>query len=59
MKDTYTLIRVCVLKKVTDLSINKLSINTRPQAKCPPTCEMSVCGEYVYNMYVKNMPSNG
>ena len=24
----------------------------RPQAKCPPTCEMSVCGEYV-NMYVK------
>ena len=28
--------------------------NKRPQAKCPPTCEMSVCGEYVYNMYVKN-----
>ena len=26
----------------------------RPQAKCPPTCEMSVFGEYVYNMYVKN-----
>ena len=25
----------------------------RPQAKCSPTCEMSVCGEYVYNMYVK------
>ena len=24
--------------------------NKRPQAKCPPTCEMSVCGEYVYNM---------
>ena len=28
--------------------------NKRPQAKCLPTCEMSVCGEYVYNMYVKN-----
>ena len=27
--------------------------NKRPQAKCPPTCEMSVCGEYVCNMYVK------
>ena len=26
------------------------SSNKRPQAKCP----MSVCGEYVYNMYVKN-----
>ena len=26
--------------------------NKRPQAKCPPTCEMSVCGEYVC-MYVK------
>ena len=30
------------------------SQNKRSQAKCPPTCEMSVCGEYVYNMYVKN-----
>ena len=27
--------------------------NKRPQSKSPPTCEMSVCGEYVYNMYVK------
>ena len=31
--------------------------NKRPQAKHPPTCEMSVCGEYVYSMYVKKMPS--
>ena len=27
--------------------------NKRLQAKCPQMCEMSVCGEYVYNMYVK------
>ena len=33
--------------------------NKRPQAKCPPTCEMSVCGEYVYIMYVKKMPLKG
>ena len=31
--------------------------NKKPQAKCPPTCEMSVCGEYVYSMFVKKMPS--
>ena len=24
-----------------------LKKDKRPQAKCPPTCEMSVCGEYV------------
>ena len=28
--------------------------NKRPQAKCPPTFEISVCGECVYNMYVLN-----
>ena len=33
--------------------------NKRPQGKCPPTCEMSVYGEYVYNMYVKKMQSKG
>ena len=32
-------------------------LNKRPQARCPPTCEMSVCGEYVYNVYVKKMTS--
>ena len=30
-----------------------LNFNKRPQAKCPQTCKMSVCGEYFYNMYVK------
>ena len=27
--------------------------NKRPQAKCLQKFEMSICGEYVYNMYVK------
>ena len=35
----------------------KCSPDKRPQAKCPPTCEMSVCGEYIYTMYIKKMPS--
>ena len=35
----------------------KYSFKKRQQAKCPPTFEMTVCGEYVYNMYVIKMPS--
>ena len=35
----------------------KIKFDKRPQAKCPLMCEMSVCGEYVYNMYVKKIPS--
>ena len=31
----------------------KAAKNKRPQEKCPPTCEMSLCGEYVYNMLKK------
>ena len=30
-----------------------LNLNKKRQAKCPLMCEMSVCGECVYNMYVK------
>ena len=29
----------------------------RPQAKCPQMFEMSICGEYVYNIYVEKKPS--
>ena len=29
--------------------------NKRPQAKCPPTFEMSICGEYVYNICEKKV----
>ena len=39
--------------------VKTLRLNKWPQAKCPPVCEMSVYGEYVYNMYVKKMPSKG
>ena len=46
------------LKNTTTVKVETMSFlfkckpNKRPQAKCPPTCEMSVCGEYAYNMYV-------
>ena len=33
---------------------SKRAYNKRPQAMCPLTFEMSVCGEYVYNIYVLN-----
>ena len=33
---------------------SKRAYNKRPQAKCPPTFEVSVCGEYVYNIYILN-----
>ena len=41
---------ISLLSKVVRIQ----NLNKRPEAKCPPTCEMSVCGQYVYNMYVKN-----
>ena len=44
---------ICLFKK-SSLNYEQNNNNKRPQAKCPPTCEMSVYGEYVYNMYVKN-----
>ena len=36
-----------------------LNKTKRPQARCPPIYEMSVCGDYVYNKYVKKMSSKG
>ena len=44
------------VKKVLNATLIMIK---RPQAKCPPTVEMSMCGEYVYDMYVKQMPSEG
>ena len=41
------------IKNVTPTVATKEKENKRPQAKCPPTFEMSICGDYVYNIYVK------
>ena len=35
---------------LTDMLMRKQTLS---KIKCPTTCETSVCGEYVYSMYVK------
>ena len=34
------------------MKIYVCNVKKRPQAKCPQKFEMSVCGEYVHNIYV-------